>query len=242
MKGVMLEVCPSATIVDVSHSVEPHSIAEAAFLLRSVYPYFPQGTIHCAVVDPGVGTDRKPIAIQSKQGFLVGPDNGIFTHVALEDELVESDGSLLSGGAVELVSPEFRRPQVSQTFHGRDIFAPAAAHLASGAPLRKLGPALKEIQLLDLPPPKRAANGVQGGVIHVDHFGNVTTNIGGEMIDQHARVAVGEVEIEGLSQSYQEKEIVAIIGSSGLLEVAVRNGNASRRLGLHVGDLVHVSL
>jgi S-adenosylmethionine hydrolase len=241
MKGVMLDICPSANIVDISHSVQPQNIAEAAFLLRCAYPYFPPGTVHCAVVDPGVGTTRKPIAIRSKRGLLVGPDNGIFTHVALEDELVEQDGSLHAGGAVELVASEYRRAKVSQTFHGRDIFAPAAAHLSLGVPLRNLGPTITEIQLLDLPAPQVTGGAVHGRIIHIDRFGNAISNISGDMLQAAARVAVNGAEIEGLSPSYQQKDIVAIVGSFGLLEIAARNGNASRRMGLHVGDPVEVS-
>ncbi|HCG03474.1 MAG TPA: hypothetical protein DEV93_23435 [Chloroflexi bacterium] len=241
MKGVILDTCPAANIVDISHSVQPQNIAEAAFLLRSAYPYFPVGTIHCAVVDPGVGTARRPIAIRANRGMLVGPDNGIFTHVVLEDGLVDRDGSLLSGGAVELVASEFRRAEMSQTFQGRDIFAPAAAHLGLGVPLRNLGPTVKEIHLLDLPVPRMTAGVVHGCIIHIDRFGNAISNITVEVTPRVARVIVNGTEIEGLSRSYQEKDIVAIFGSIGFLEIAARNGSAAHRLGLQVGDSIQVS-
>lgn len=241
MKGIILGICPSAPIVDIGHAVSPQNVHEGAFLLRSAYPYFPDGTIHCAIVDPGVGTSRRAVAIRTERATLVGPDNGIFTHVLMQEGMVDDDGLLVAGGAVELQAEEYRLPAVSYTFHGRDIFAPAAAHLAAGVPLRNLGPPADKLVLLDLSAARLTPSGVLGQIIHIDRFGNAISNIPAEMLPAEARVLTGDAYVAGLSRSYEEADVVALAGSVGLLEIAVQNGNAAERFALHVGDPVQVT-
>jgi S-adenosyl-L-methionine hydrolase (adenosine-forming) len=241
MKGTILGICPFALVIDIGHMVSPQNVHEGAFLLRSAYPYFPDGSIHCAVVDPGVGTSRRAVAIRTERATLVGPDNGIFTHVLTQEGMVDDDGLLVAGGAVELQAEEYRLPAVSNTFHGRDIFAPAAAHLAAGVPLRNLGPPIDKLVLLDLSAARLTPSGVRGQIIHIDRFGNAISNIGAEMIPAEARILAGDAYVVGLSRSYEEADVVALAGSLGLLEIAVRHGNAAERFGLQLGDTVQVT-
>jgi hypothetical protein len=236
MKGVILGINPQATLVDLSHEIAPQAVEEAAYVLWTAYPYFPPGTVHVVVVDPGVGSDRRPIAIQTERAFFVGPDNGVFSYVLTAER---------SARVVHLTNPRYWRPQVSSTFHGRDIFSPVAAHLSLGVPFGDLGEPIDDPVLLPLAQPERRADGVIGRVIHVDHFGNVITNLGPE--DLPAReglvIEVAGQHIRGLSSTYsaaQPGELVALWGSDGLLEIAVREGSAGGRLGIRVGDKVIV--
>ena len=169
MKGVILDIVPEARLVDISHEVAPQNVHQAAYLLYSTYSYFPPGTVHLAVVDPGVGGSRRPMAVHASCGYFVGPDNGTFSYV-MACQPVEA--------LVELCNPLYRLPRVSHTFHGRDVFAPAAAHLAAGVPIAELGAPI--LDPVTLPPPhlEVAEDGVVGEVMHVDRFGNVTTSIG----------------------------------------------------------------
>jgi len=241
MKGVILSISPAASIVDVSHTVSPQDVSEGAFLLASVHNYFPEGTIHLAVVDPGVGTARRPIAVQTSHAIFVGPDNGIFMSALAESGAVDlSTGRLGNARAVELADPEFRRLPTSQTFHGRDIFAPAVAFLASGVELARLGPDLDSLATLDLPRVRRRGGAIIGAVAHIDTFGNAITNISAREIPDRPVIRAGDAEIEGLSASYQDRLLAGIIGSSGFLEISVRNGNAAQYLGLRKGDTVEV--
>ncbi|MBV9280847.1 MAG: SAM-dependent chlorinase/fluorinase, partial [Chloroflexi bacterium] len=241
MKGVILEILPAARIVDVSHEVAAQYVAGAAYLLQTAYRYFPGNTIHVAVVDPGVGTARKPIAVAARHGIFVGPDNGIFGRaLADQDALDPATGELLRGAAVSLSNERYWRLPVSQTFHGRDIFAPAAAHLGRGVPLSELGRQETVLARLAGQEPIRTGDDIHGVILHVDRFGNAISNVPGSMVTKSVNVDLGGRIVAGLATSYQDAPLAAIVGSAGLVEIAARNGDAARRLGLRVGDPVVV--
>jgi S-adenosylmethionine hydrolase len=239
---VILGIVPGASIVDISHAAGPQNIAEGSFLLQSAYRYFPADTIHVGVIDPGVGTERLPIAVAMPHGVFVGPDNGLFAPIVLEQGLLELSGTLEPPGrAVVLENPAVRLPQVSATFHGRDIFAPAAAHLARGIPLQDLGPVLETIKVPAGRGPRRDEDGsIHGEVVHIDHFGNAVSNIPGSWLNASATVVAAGRAVGRLVETYQTGTLVALTGSTGLVEVAVTNGSAAKELDLHVGDTVQV--
>jgi S-adenosylmethionine hydrolase len=243
MKGVMLSIAPGATLVDLTHDVLPQDIAQGAFLLGDSVGYFPPGTVHLAVVDPGVGGSRRPLAVHGNGHFFVGPDNGLFTDVMALSGAVE---------AVELANARYRRPDVSATFHGRDVFAPAAAHLAAGVPLSELGP--RVTNPVRLPPPVVTveADHILAQVLHVDTFGNALTTLKTSVLQQwlgprpHAGVHVrcGRLLAHGLVRTFSDVEVgapVAYPGSSGVLELAIRNGNAAGECGFSRGTPVEVT-
>jgi S-adenosylmethionine hydrolase len=235
MKGVILSIAPEADVQDAGHDVDPGDIEVAAWALAQYWDLYPAGTVHVAVVDPGVGGPRRPIALTADGRFFVGPDNGLVTRVVQAAD---------SWRCVEIAEPRFVRPVVSSTFHGRDIFAPAAAHLARGVPLERLGPALERPRLLDLTPPERREGEVRGRVAHVDRFGNLITDIPGEWVGRGWRVRVAGREAGVLRGSYSEVgrgEPVAVVGSWGTVEVAIREGSAAEALQAARGDPVIVS-
>ncbi len=240
MKGVIWGICPEAHIADLSHMVGPQNIQEAALILFRSTPYFPKGTVHVVVVDPGVGTARRPMAARIGDSFYVGPDNGIIT-LLLERAEKEPQPCEF----VELADPKYRLPVVSHVFHGRDIFAPAAGHLANGVSMQQFGPAFSDPVRLNLPKPVRTSSGWRGEVIHIDHFGNVASDIRIEDMQpalagkERIRVRLGGVEIKGLVDTFGQRpvgELVALFGSTGNLIVSVVNGNAAQKLGVKVGD------
>lgn len=238
MKGVIAAINPALRVIDLTHQVPPQNILAGQFNLLNAYPYFPAGTVHVAVVDPGVGGARRSIAVELADGFLVGPDNGIFT------------GWLDQPGlqAVELTNRDFWRvPQPSQTFHGRDIFAATAAHLAGGLPLGELGEPINPVELVRLPLATCTATetGYLGSVQYIDRFGNVITNIPGELLQSQSWSAlVGKRRIPGC-QNYSEQaagEALALVGSHGWVELAVNGGDAQFQLRLTWNDPVQVVL
>jgi S-adenosylmethionine hydrolase len=251
MKGVILGIAPKARLVDLSHEVASQNVRQAAFVLLAAYPFFPAHTIHLVVVDPGVGSARRAIALRTPAGTFVGPDNGVFSYM-MAREPVEA--------LVELADPCYRLPCVSHTFHGRDIFAPAAAHMAAGVPIANLGPIVSAPITLPLPRLEVAATSIVGQVLHIDHFGNVVTSIGrlrwgdddlllepafgkakGRVVAVNARVEVAGQEIAGVHRAYARVapgEALALVGSSGYLEIAVREGSAARALGVRPDDEV----
>lgn len=238
MKGVILSICPQARLVDLSHAVPPQSVAIGAWFLRAAVEYFPAGTVHLAVVDPGVGSERAPIAVVTERGHLVGPDNGLL-HAAAQALGIREVRALENA---EL----FRRP-VSQTFHGRDIFAPVAAHLAAGMSPEGLGTALPGLAALPSPAPRREQNSIHGEVIFADRFGNLITNVPAELVAQlspaGASVDAGTVSGLPIVAAYAAVppgSALALIGSWGLLEVAVRDGSAAEQLKIPVGAPVVV--
>ncbi|MGW8249831.1 MAG: SAM hydrolase/SAM-dependent halogenase family protein [Anaerolineales bacterium] len=247
MKGVIWRIAPQIQVADLSHLIAPQNIQEAGLILLRSAPYFPQGTVHVVVVDPGVGTDRRPIGARLGEQYFIGPDNGVLTMW-----LERSDQQALPVQIVHLDRPEFWLPDVSHVFHGRDIFAPAAAHLANGTPLQAMGSPVHDPIRLSLPQPVRTDHGLSGEVIHVDHFGNISTNIRREhLIGEHFDRAgypvlrLGGVEIHGLVKTFGERppgDLVALFGSTGNLIVSVVNGSAVSRLGVAPGDTVELNL
>jgi S-adenosylmethionine hydrolase len=221
--------------VDVTHEIEPGDLEHAAWVLGRIWERFPPGTVHLVVVDPGVGGERRAVAVEHGGRWFVGPDNGLITFGVPpgsgEAYLVEADSLGLE--------PE------SVTFHGRDLFAPAAAWLAGGGDPERVGGALDVSGLvrLDLPEPERLGPAIRGRVVHVDRFGNLVTNVPGNWVSPTALVEVGGEEISGLRSHYAavgEGELVALVGSGGMLEVSVRNGSAAVRLGAGRGDRVGI--
>lgn len=233
MKGVILSIAASVTLVDGTHDIPPQDIRSGSFHLACLWPYFPRDTIHIVVVDPGVGTARKAVAVQTPRGIFVGPDNGVLAPaLCAQGALDEHTGRVLDALAVSLTNEQFHLPAVSNTFHGRDIFAPAAAHLSNGVPLRDLGPPVQRLELGSAPALVANSGMLLGSVQHVDRFGNLITNVPASRVPARAVIRVGNVVIAGLSSSYQQSDIVALIGSSGYLEIGVRNGDAASVLGI----------
>jgi len=237
MKGIIAGINPSANIIDISNTIEAQNIFQAAYVLNSSYKYFPKGTIHIVIVDPGVGSERKILCLKTADYFFLAPDNGVLSFIAA----IEKSHSVL-----EVTNKEFFLPEISNTFHGRDIFAPVAAHLSKGINHKKLGNTIEEIQKIDLPKPIRSTDGVlTGEVIYVDSFGNLITNITGKIINRikvksrKLAIVAGEKKIHKLSNSYtdvKDKEVLAIIGSTGFLEISVNQGSAKDVLHLKKGD------
>jgi S-adenosylmethionine hydrolase len=252
MKGVILSLNPAATIVDITHQVRPQQVAQAAFLLAQALPYFPPATIHVVVVDPGVGTARRALAVATPEMLLVGPDNGVLS-AALPEETRRRAGTRLESVAVELSAgyravalrrQRYMRKPVGATFHGRDIFAPAAAHLSLGVPLEALGPAVRKVRVLPPFRARRRPDGtLEGRVLHVDHFGNLITDIRADDLPTgQIEVSIGGQRIEGLARTYEEEpDLKALVGSAGYLEVACRGGSAAYGLGVDVGAGVVVT-
>jgi len=237
MKGVILQIHPKAAIVDVTHEIEPHGIIEAAFVLRQVWAWFPPESVHVVVVDPGVGTSRRILVGRYSERFVVAPDNGLIT-------LVHHDARLEELRVVE--NRRYFAPALSTTFHGRDVMAPVAAHIArGGVRLHELGPTTDHLEILDLPRPKTVdASVLTGQVLYVDRFGNLITNISAIDINSfiHRRasltVYLGDRAIGPICATYGEVPPgmpVAVIGSTQLLEIAINRGSAARTFGADVG-------
>jgi S-adenosylmethionine hydrolase len=238
MKGVILDIAPTATIVDISHEITPQGVREAAYILYAAYRYFPQGTIHVVVVDPGVGSERRAVALRTPQATFVAPDNGVLSYVVAGERVEE---------IAHLTNPRYHLSPVSRTFHGRDIFAPAAAHLARGIRLAELGEPLREIITFPLPRPQVRPDGaIVGQVIHVDRFGNLITSIMSKDLADHSPLRKSVVKIRGQSirgivNTYAEVtagKLLALIGSEGYLEISVSGGSASQTLEAKAGDEV----
>ena len=235
MKGVILGIAPHVSIVDISHEIPPQDVREAAYILSTAVPYFPSGTIHVVVVDPGVGSARRPIAIRTPTATFVAPDNGVLSFVLAEHARAE---------VRHLDRPRFWLSQISRTFHGRDIFTPVAAHLAAGVPFGEVGTVINDPVTISLPRPQRTADGaICGEVLHVDRFGNLITDIPADWLAGAAswRFEVAGQSIDGLSHAYAAVEpgaLVALIGSAGRLEIAVCQGSAATFLGVAAGASV----
>ena len=279
MKGVILGINPAARIVDICHNIGPQNVGEGAFTLASAYPYFPPDTVHVAVVDPGVGTRRRPIALATPKGFFVAPDNGLLTYVLAELDETYRVGNPRRGGdtrrggfqtrphmasmqrvtrkgldlqsstldpsvkAVHLTERRFWLPKVSATFHGRDIFAPVAAHLSLGVPIEQLGEPITDLEMFPISKPDRIDTGTMvAHVIHVDRFGNLVTDARpGDLPPPPVSVTVRGRVIAGLSASYAGGDaLVALIDSADRLEIALGNGSAAKELGAGVGEEVKI--
>lgn len=237
MKGVILERCPDARIIDLSHEVAVRDVTEAALFVSAAVPRFPRNSYHVIVIDPGVGTERFPIALRLEGRTVFCPNNGVFTMLGHRLSLNE---------ARVIASPDFMVDNVSATFHGRDIFAPAAATLACGADFNDIGPPLESPLRLNVSEPIQNGDGTMTGhVIHVDRFGNLVTNISRSMLDVFGftRLRIGQVELEEIRRTYgdvPEGEAAALIGSTGFLEIAVNRRSASSELGQGKGSVVTI--
>jgi S-adenosylmethionine hydrolase len=261
MKGVMLSICPAARLIDLTHAIEPQNIREAAYALLTAFRYFPAHTVFLIVIDPGVGTAREPIAIATDHGLYVAPNNGVLSyvlpHVTVQHTAV-------------LQNPDYRLPVVSQTFHGRDIFCPASAHLATGVPISAFGPPPSELVRLPDPRLDITPTLVHGEVLHIDHFGNIITSIGclawtgpdtlqlqpsfGRDRDhpvppvisaRRCRVMVGTGAPLAIHRTYGDVPPgtpTALVGSSGQLEIGINQGCAAQVLAVSTGDAVTLFL
>lgn len=242
MKAVIVSICPDVTIVDVSHEIPNFDVRTGAYMLASTAPYFPKGTIHVAVVDPGVGTKRRHLLIQTRQGFFVGPDNGLL-FLAAEKQVVTS--------IREITNPKLMLLNVSSTFHGRDVFAPAAAHLANGVSPAEFGPEIQEAVEPDFAKVTFKKGRLIGEVLHVDNFGNIITNVSEQELKHfkfrdtiNIEVASRKMAIK-FGKTYAEtqpKETLTLVGSHGYVEIAINQGNAAKEFKAKPGDKVRLLL
>lgn len=254
MKGVILSTNPGATIIDITHSVEPQNIAQAAFILNIAYRYFPQQSIHMAIVDPGVGSERQGIILKTPSSLFLSPDNGILSYVINELSSNERPSNQYSRNperitfkkgieAVAITEPRFWRHPVSPTFHGRDIFAPVAAGLSLGISPYEFGERITSLYVFPAPKPSFDPQGnLVGHILYVDNFGNLITDIKSTDLPQGNIIieAAGQ-HIQGVSRYYEEAQgLMAILGSSGYLEISLRDGRACDFLGMEIGDEVKV--
>ena len=265
MKGVILGINPRATVIDLTHEIAPQNLRQGSFVLGTNHLYFPTGTIHVAVVDPGVGTDRKPIVLETPAARFVAPDNGLLSEV-IKGYLATSSADSFGSGRVtlppelqahELTNPRYRLSKVSNTFHGRDIFSPAAAYLSLGIPCEDMGPPVRDVTYAPLPQPEVQGHILNGEVIYIDRFGNLITNIEvSALSDQRmdlrtARTQMGEREVQGISRTFHDPEstdsiqpdglqLIVLFGSNGYLEIAETDGHASESLGVGVGTGVRL--
>jgi S-adenosylmethionine hydrolase len=238
MHGVILQINPKAVVVDVCHDISPQDVHEAAYVLSTVYPYFPAEAIHIVVVDPGVGGERRALGVRTSRGAFVAPDNGVLSYVFAREFISEM---------VHLTQSSHWLSPLSDTFHGRDVFAPVAAHLSLGVPLADLGTTIDNPVRLAVPEVTVQQDGsILGQVVHVDHFGNLVTNVGRDRVPaaQAVTVTIAERQVIGPVKAYElavDGQLLALIGSSGYLEIAVRNGNAATMLGVGCGATVLVA-
>ena len=247
MKGVILSVNPSAMIIDITHNIDPHDIIQAAFTIKSSYKFFPKGTVHVTVVDSGVGGSRAIIAIEMAGHIFLAPDNGILTLLIKEgniDKIIRVDNK------------KFFLKSVSQTFHGRDIFAPVSAHISSGVEINQIGTPITKNDLvkLSIPEPRISDKGeLIGSIVSIDRFGNLITNIDSNCLKNFCKpeagekpeIRIGDSKIVGLSKSYENSEFnspLIIIGSRGYLEIAINCGSAKKYLKAEKGDTIIVNL
>ncbi len=233
-KGVIVSVNPDCHILDLSHLEPPKNVEEAPCLLNNSGSYFPERSIHVVVVDPGVGSERKPILVETDKYWFVGPDNGVFSFVFLMEGFKK---------VWEITNKSYFLPEVSSTFHGRDIFSPVAAHLSLGVPAGKLGKEFKKFVVLKDLEPKLKAGVIKAKVIYIDHFGNLISNVSKDLFgrfvaDKPFKISVGGKMLQKLSLSYadvRDGEVLALFGSSRWLEISVKNGNCQRELGFRRG-------
>lgn len=242
MKAVILSINPGATIVDITHEIEKFDVRMGAYVLASASPFFSKGTVHVAVVDPGVGTRRRPILIQTKHSFYIGPDNGLLVLPAKTQGIEH---------VYEITNRKLMLPQISRTFHGRDIFAPAAAHLTKGIPTEEFGPEIHEITTPEFTKVTQRKNMLIGEVLHIDGFGNIITNLTEKELRQLnikdvVHVALKNFELKlRLCKAYAEakpRELLAIIGSHNFLEISINQGNAANKFKTRTGDKIKLHL
>ena len=241
MKGVIWKIAPEVQIADITHAINPQNIFQGALILAHTAPFFPPGTIHIAVVDPGVGTQRRPIGLQLGEHYFIGPDNGLFTLVL---EYAEYLGTVIQ--LFHLNQSTYWLPEVSRVFHGRDIFSPVAAHLSRGIPLEKMGMLINDPIRLEIPHPEPIHGaGWRGQVIDIDHYGNLSTNLKGSHLNQirDVFIHIHGKKIAGLVSSYGDRPpgtLIAILDSNDYLAISVVNGNAAQFLHTNIGDKIEV--
>ena len=256
MKGVILGINPKVTVIDLCHSIEPQNILEASFLLSIAYRSFPEGTIHVVVIDPGVGSGRRLVLLKNPVAFFIAPDNGVLSYVLFSDsrqiedlDLEIKEKELPTGlEAVSITNPRFWRHPISSTFHGRDIMAPVAAHLSLGTSPYEFGEVIHSLFAFMPPQPSidsEAPDGsIIGHIIHIDHFGNLITDVRNDLVTEDITIEVCNRHIQGLSSCYSEAseggELLALIGSSGNLEIAAKNKSAADMLKAKIGDKVRI--
>jgi S-adenosylmethionine hydrolase len=256
VKGAILSINPEANIIDISHSIKPQDVLQGAFILSVAYRYFPKQTVHVAIVDPGVGGERRGIILKTPLAIFVAPDNGILSYIIDDLFSIESPSAsepkhdlkeiVFKKGleAAAITDPRFWRHPVSPTFHGRDIFAPVAAGLSLGISPYEFGEKINSLHILPVPKPSLdSENNWVGQVLHIDRFGTLITNIkNNDLPGKDVRIEVASRCIQGISDYYTQREgIMAIMGSSGYLEVSLRDGSACDLLGAIVGDEVRVT-
>ena len=234
MKGVMLSINPRLSFVDITHAVEAQDIREACFIIGEYYRYFSPGTIHLCVVDPTVGSSRKALVVSTKGHFFVGPDNGLFSLV-------------LEGGAIvhEISDPRYMLNSLSGTFHGRDVFAPAAAYLSLDTAISEFGPPVNEPERLEGLLPYEEDGVLTGTVVRFDRFGNAISNVSLDLFRNFAkgeafRIEMGDLAFEGLSESYYEGQYTCLVNSSGYLEFGLFRGDLAHDLAIRKGDAVRI--
>lgn len=237
MKGVIYRILPSAHVVDITHEIPPQKILDAAVLIEGAYPWFPPGTVHVVVIDPGVGTPRRPIAVSSGGQLFVAPDNGVLSSpLGLAGALVH-----------EITEVAFELPDRSDTFHGRDVFSPAGAHLASGVELDRLGPQTEKFVRLEVPHPVVSSGRIRGEILRIDRFGNALSNIPRSLLREIGagpyEVLVGDRSYGRMLRRYEDVpggEALALTSGDGRVEISVNNGSAAELLGLSPGDVMIV--
>lgn len=243
MKAVILSICPEAKIVDISHEVDKFDTRMGAFFLVSAAPYFPKGTIHLTVVDPGVGTKRRPIIIETGRSLYVGPDNGVLI-LSAQTEGITS--------VYHITNEHYMLPNVSRTFHGRDVFAPVAAHLANNVKPKEFGPKIEDYEKPSFTKPNAKVKEIAGEILHIDGFGNIITNISVNLLKKinviegtPIRIEIGKKMLNlKLCKAYGEAKKgtpLAITGSHNFIEISVNMGNASKKLGIKRGDPIKIT-
>jgi len=241
MKGVIHGIHSDVQIVDLSHGITPQRIEEGAFVLSTAYPFFPDGTVHVAIVDPGVGGDRRALIVETDRYQFVGPDNGIFAYVYARESTVR---------VISVDQARFMLPRISRTFHGRDIFAPVAAHLSSGQPASEFGPEIIDYCIGSITQPVASMDRISGHVLHVDGYGNIITDITENIFSETTRgkffqIKLASLVLDHVSISYDGVDagaVLAILNSARLLEIAVNGGSAADLLDVSPGDCVDVEI
>jgi S-adenosyl-L-methionine hydrolase (adenosine-forming) len=232
MKGVMLGIAPNAQLVDLTHEIHSYDILEAALIIEGTYRYFPAGTVHIIVVDPGVGSERRPMAAMANGHIFVAPDNGVLSLV------LQTDAVASLSPAYEITNGSLFQGPVSHTFHGRDIFAPVAAHLVRGTPIESVGPRIVDFVKRPFPAPRPQGDRLVGTVLRIDKFGNIITNFRLKDLGDDFSIRVAGLSITRLCRSFSEAdpgEFVAIDGSAGFIELALNQGSAADRLKVERG-------
>jgi S-adenosylmethionine hydrolase len=249
MKGVIYSLNPEATIVDISHQIQPQNIREAAFVLYTAYSYFPSYTVHLAVVDPGVGSNRRAIILKTPKAHFVAPDNGVLSYIidAFSPQPLAGSQRVKVGPqmkAYAITRSEYWRKPVSTTFHGRDIFAPVAARLSLGLMASSLGDEIDTVIAFPIPHPSRREDAIIGHILHIDNFGNLITDVRKDNlppVEESVTIETGVNVIRGIVSNYTEREgPLALFGSSGYLEISVAGGSAAALFKARIGDEIKI--